>query len=156
MKKSIFSNFSIFFPKGGPFGVRIDLFFQFFKLKKNLPQWDVKNLQRNKAMKNELIWSIHQKVTRDLLWCWQNLPYLPGIGLTISALRGGGKFLPPPYENPLPFFCKQANFFKLLMTFQVETPNICWLFKILALWWLSLENPGSKIFTLIILTVNKQ
>ena len=58
----------------------------------------------------------------DYLWC-----------LTLSTLRGGENS-PPPYENPLPFFCKWANFFRLLMTFQVETSNICWLSKIFDLW----------------------
>ena len=52
-------------------------------------------------------------------------------GLTLSALRGGENS--PPYENSLSYFCEWVIFFQLLMTFQFETSNICWLGKIICL-----------------------
>ena len=52
--------------------------------------------------------------------------------LTLSALRGGENS-PPPYENSLSYFCEWVIFFQLLMTFQFETSNICWLGKIICL-----------------------
>ena len=69
--------------------------------------------------------------------------------LTLSALRGGRKFA-PPYENPLSYFCEWVIFFQLLMTFQFETSNICWLGKIICLTWKKLRNPGSNISSLLI------
>ena len=49
-KISVFQNFNFFFEKW--------------------LQWDVENVERNKVMKFELIWSIHQGIMRD---------HLPGV-----------------------------------------------------------------------------
>ena len=75
--------------------------------------------------------------------------------LTLSALRGGENS-PPPYENSLSYFCEWVIFFQLLMTFQFETSNICWLGKIICLTWKKLRNPGSNISSLLIYLSNIQ
>ena len=65
-----------FFSKGGPFDVGTikNCFFQIFNFSKlffeKWLQWDVENVERNKVMKFELIWSIHQGIKRD---------HLPGV-----------------------------------------------------------------------------
>ena len=134
---------------------------------------DMKNFKIFSSLFESLIYQIHQrrakrrqyKLWKWLLLVWWQLRFLynrlalffhcDSHLLTLSALRGGENS-PPPYENSLSYFCEWVIFFQLLMTFQFETSNICWLGKIICLTWKKLRNPGSKISSLLIYLSNIQ